>query len=100
MTSLLHHPRLTRRSGTEEIVAAAISQDGLIFSAPRPARHHTVMHAMVSAGISTSIVGEQGFLTSAGVFVDRKTAFALAVAAGQVSVDKYGLRELFSEDLW
>lgn len=80
------------------IVAAAIKQGKLVYSVPRPGRHHNVMREMAAAGIPIPIIGEQGFLTSDGLFVGRFEAKDIAVAAGQVG--KTGMAELFSEDVW
>lgn len=82
------------------IVAAAIKQDGMVCSVPRPGRHSCVIRAMDTAGIRIPIVGEQGFLTSDGLFVDRRRALKIAAAAGQLTTTRERAYELFSEDLW
>lgn len=81
------------------IVAAAIKQGGIVYSVPRPGRHHHVIKHMVDCGIEPPIFGEQGFLTEDGTFVDREEARRIAIEAGQV-VNPDHPRELFSEDLW
>jgi len=86
------------------IVAAAIKEGDLVRSVPRPGRHHTIIRAAMEAGLPTPITGEQGFLTSDGEFVGRKTAMRIALAAGQEIIRKeayaYDGGPLFSEDLW
>jgi hypothetical protein len=80
----------------EEIVRAAVRYDGIVWSLPRPARHHHIIaaHAVVTLRCGS---GEQGFLTSEGRFVNRRAAAEIAWIAGQTAVERY---ELFSEDLW
>lgn len=93
---------------TRRIVAAAIEQDGMVCSVPRPGRHGDVIRSMARAGIPIPINGRQGFLTSDGLFVDRERAMKIAVWADQlkqavgpdgVPFKRYA-KELFSEDLW
>lgn len=84
----------------------AIRHAGIIHTAPRPKRHHDVIHKMSAAGLPASAMHDQGFVTSAGRFVDRKEAVKIAIAAGQlkregsivIKTSPAGL--LFSEDLW
>lgn len=83
-----------------KIVAAAIRQDGMVCFVPRPGRHSDVIRAMARSGIPIPIVGEQGFLTSTGFFVDRKRAKDVAIVSEQVLDGRGKLPELFSEDLW
>lgn len=86
------------------ITAAALRHpNGYLFVLERPNRHHHIIEHMAAIGHGPEIVAscEQGFITQAGSFLDRKTAWAVALAAGQVtrlpgSVE--GL--LFSENLW
>lgn len=91
------------------IVAAAIKQEGMVCSVPRPGRHAHVIRAMAAAGIPIPINGTQGFLTSDGLFVDRRTARKIADKTGQTIKSCVGPdgvpftrehTELFSEDLW
>jgi hypothetical protein len=85
---------------TERIISAAIHQGGLILSLPSPARHHTIMKDCVfNLGLTAPINGTQGFLTSAGRFVNRIEALHLAKIAGQMSY-LHEAKELYSEDLW
>jgi hypothetical protein len=86
-----------------KIVAAAILKDGMTFTMPPPARHHTILHHMVGKlGMVQDGNTEQGFLTDTGDFVRRKPACMIAEHAGQLEGrTKTGPRdELFSEDLW
>lgn len=84
-----------------EIISAAVEYQGLIFSAPRPMRHHHIVHAMYNMGLPKAAQRVQGFLTSDGRFVDRQEGVRIALAAGQVEPGKLHLPEkLLSEDLW
>lgn len=85
----------------EAIAAAAIEHDGLVFSMPKPARHHHIIHAMSRIGLGPEKVKNQGFLTSKGEFVGRGVARFIAVRAGQIDDRKsHHPNHLFSEDLW
>lgn len=94
----------------ERIEAAAVMEKGeLVCFVPRPGRHHDVLRRMARAGFPIPIVGTQGFITSAGRFVDRYEARKIAEAAGQIiagRIDKDGIPykadhpQLFSEDVW
>jgi len=91
------------RGGAEvpRIVSAAVQYQGVIFSLPRPARHHVILHAMHAMGLPKESRRGQGFLTSEGRFVDRSEARRVALAAGQVTEDKLHHQvHLFTEDLW
>jgi hypothetical protein len=100
------------------IVAAAIKVNGEVWTLPPPARHGHLVHAWCEAHGSANIITEghhaydrdqvrwkvaelgdheQGFMTSAGAFVDRKRAAVIARSAGQIAVS---VGELFAEDLW
>lgn len=91
------------------IVAAAIKEGGGVCSVSRPGRHGDVIRQMATVGIPIPIVGQQGFLTSDGLFVDRITARKIAAEAGQIIKSCVGTDgvpftrehvELFSEDVW
>lgn len=86
------------------IVAATVKVDELVTSISRPGRHHDILNTFkINEGCEHLVI--QGFLTSAGTFVNRETALELAIKSGQF---KFGpdhrpvgtKRELFSEDLW
>lgn len=81
---------------------ARVYPDHLIITSPPPARHHTLLHP--TFGILGHGTGpeDQGFLTSAGRYVDREEALKIALASGQPMIDHPSRsdRWLFSEDLW
>lgn len=79
------------------ICAAIMDADGLIYAKPRPARHHDCFFRGCEAQKVTC-----GFLTSAGQFVDRREAYKIAKAAGQIlpTALKHHAPLLFSEDVW
>jgi hypothetical protein len=82
------------------IHAVAIRRQGVIYTLPRPARHHDVIAFMAGdCGMPTPITGEQGFLTQIGEFVDRLRGAEIAVSSGQVAELQWP-PSLFSEDLW
>lgn len=91
----------------ERIVAAALKIGEVVYSVPRPGRHHTIMHALARSderhwlehGLGRE---EQGFLTSEGRFVDRMEAALIAVSAGQAKASEVSIRgnQLFSEEVW
>lgn len=86
----------------EYIVAAAIQHpSGLIYAAAKPGRHHhciRIMDAQGKAGLGAT--RKQGFITSAGRFVIRREALAIAYAADQVRFKHPVDYELYSEDMW
>lgn len=86
----------------ERIVAAAMHWNGITFSLPPPARHHSVAIAMSNAGLprASHDLSTQGFLTSRGRWVDREEGAKIARAAGQIKVKTGPEYMLFSEDLW
>ena len=86
----------------QRVIAAAIRVGNVIWTLPRPARHHTVIALMNASGANPHI-GEQGFLIasddlSEGPFVSRWRACQIARTNGQITLERN--RELFSEDLW
>jgi hypothetical protein len=95
-------------SKPETIACAAIVHKGQVFAMPRPARHHTIMHAIAkmvpeSDWPIASGFRDQGFLTSAGRYVIREEAYEIALAAGQFTLEGRAVNvpgKLFSEDLW
>lgn len=82
----------------ETIVAAAVRYHGLTISLPPPARHHDLIGTLWHQTGHVLTAEEQGFLTSAGHFADRKSAAMIAIASGQVQSLPHA--DLFSEDLW
>ena len=85
---------------SETIDRAAISHNGGVFDVPRPGRHHDVIALMRNLGIPAPIRGLQGFITSAGRFVDRMEAATIATVAGQIKEKTGPTHVLFSEDMW
>lgn len=91
----------TQGQEAETIIRAAIRCDGRVYHMLPPARHHNVLHRYQLG----QKVHDQGFLTSAGRYVDREEALKIATAAGQLNglrdqPGSYRGKELFSEDLW
>lgn len=88
---------------TETIIAVAIQRAGVIWTLPRPARHHHVIAAINDAhpvrGPLLIAEGAQGFVTSGGRFVDRVEAARIARASGQIA-SLAAPPNLYSEDLW
>lgn len=83
----------------ERIISVAISAFGIVASLPAPARHGDVLNKLFDFNQAIVTGNREGFLTSAGRFVNRRDAAALALAAGQV--DKLIVApDLYSEDLW
>jgi len=81
------------------IVAAACSVWGVTISAPKPARHNTIINAIgLLVEDHSNIV--QGFLTSDGRFLDRMEAKALVAINGQEAIADHHPTRLYSEDLW
>lgn len=84
---------------TERIISVAISAFGIVASLPAPARHGDVLRKLYDFNPIAIGGDSQGFLTSAGRYVNRRDAADLALAAGQV--DKLiSAPDLYSEDLW
>lgn len=81
----------------ERIVAAAILQDGVVYTGTR---HGFIIRDIVLMAGEKLVTGEQGFVTSKGVFVSREIAGEIALRAGQVRSLKYSRTQLFSEDVW
>jgi hypothetical protein len=74
---------------TETIAAAAIIHNGECFAMPRPARHHTIIHAIArkvpeSEWPIATWFDDQGFITSNGRYATRDEAFILAAYGGRV----------------
>jgi hypothetical protein len=83
------------------IVAVAIIHRGVVYSLPRPNRHHHVIRLIAERTGADRVDGEQGFLDDLGNFLNRETALLHALACGQVPPPKArSNRRLYSEDLW
>ena len=88
---------------SETITAAAIRLPaGKIVSVPAPGSHLDALRAAREAGTFHAELhgSEQGFITSAGRFVDRRRAAKIAVAAGQRQRATGPRDLLFSDDVW
>lgn len=82
------------------IERVAIVHNGIIYSLPRPFRHHDVMKVIWLESGSSKIDGEQGFVTSDGRFVTREEARVIAEEAGQLLDCARDSDILLSEELW
>ena len=85
----------------EQPACAAINVNGLIVAGRR---HDNCLRSMFEYGIPKGDY-KQGFMTTAGRFVDRMEALKLFLDAGMVSANPEGLTcgghfGLFSEDLY
>jgi hypothetical protein len=80
--------------------AAIRHKDGLIFSLPRPNRHHNISHALHALGIKQGERGEQGFILSNGEFATREEAKLVAIEANQLLTRAQDGDKLYSECLW
>ena len=96
-------PAETTRS---EVITAAAVRVGdpvigyVIYDVPRPGRHHDVLSVMPEYVAVASHPDDQGFVTSAGRFVDRAEAALIARAAGQLIREPTPANMLTSEDVW
>lgn len=87
-------------SAAEKIIAAAMRKGDVVFSVPQPGRHHTIYVRLDAIVVAEMSEADQGFLTSAGRFVDRIDGLRIATEAGQI-IHKHGNPDmLFSEDMW
>lgn len=103
----------------ERIVAAAIAMEFtdktgwqpeermFIALVPAPGRHGNVqagVYCVCGMGMMAQqfvAAAQQGFMTSAGRFVDRREAYKIADAAGQIIRHSSSIPgTLYSEDLW
>jgi hypothetical protein len=91
----------TRTDGMRIDRAALRTQDGKVYSLPKPARHHNVIHHMHELGISMEEIAraDQGFVTECGVWCRRAPAKRIAQKAGQLIRETHPTA-LFSEDVW
>jgi hypothetical protein len=86
------------------ITHVAIRFNGVVYSLPKPNRHHNVIWLIVEqTGVETvDAHGEdQGFLDSEGEYLTRKEALDNARFNDQLRDDRpIWNEELFSENLW
>lgn len=78
------------------IVAAAVNHGGKVWTGTR---HALIMGEIWASEGKTSLIRQedQGFVTDAGVFVNRFQAGAVAFRSGQTKTRK---QSLLSEDVW
>jgi hypothetical protein len=85
------------------IVCAAIREKstGIVFSLPKPKRHHHILHALHAIGTqpAPNAYYDQGFITSEGIFVGRVEAAHIVLKASQAT-QLISPPALYSEDLW
>lgn len=91
---------MPRPADNEQIVAAAIRLYPATVTMVPPARHCHILEQLRNHGVMVDDPRAQGFITSSGEFVDRKTAKRVARRAGQLLPSASVNQELFSEDLW
>lgn len=92
MAPARHLPRITG-------VAIRMS-DGGIFSFPAPYRHHHLLWSMSKIlRMESPVIGDEGFVTSEGKFIDRVAGAELALKNGQ-AMRIISPPMLTSEDLW
>lgn len=75
----------------------------LTVTALPPARHGSLMHPAIELLGHDPGPAHQGFITSAGRYVDRYEALQIVIAADQPQIDHPSRNaggQLFSEDLW
>lgn len=96
------YPEVIERTKVSRIHAVAIKLNGIIYTLPRPCRHHHVIMMMAACVEVTTPIrnDEQGFLLEDGRFADRLVAARFAVWSGQIDRTKYQPNALFSEDVW
>lgn len=93
------------------IVAAAVRVNHCVCSMPAPARHHDVLRQINGLYDPeprpdwTFEQETQGFITDAGVFLDRREAMQHVITCRQKMIRRVGPGhyqgdELYSEDLW
>jgi hypothetical protein len=81
---------------TRHITHVAVIHKGILYSLPRPYRHHHVLWAMNKIDPNT----KQGFLDNCGRYLSRTKAMIVAQEAKQLLSNEPLSAELFSEDVW
>ncbi len=86
----------------ERIIGAAIEHPcGMIYVALNPGRHHHVIRMMDYMGVAgLDTTRRQGYMTTSGRFVDRRTGLHLATLSKQIVKKHPASWELYSEDMW
>jgi hypothetical protein len=83
------------------ITHVALKRNGVIYSLPKPNRHHHLFSLTVNDPKEDD--DEQGFLDNDGMFLNRAEAFIVATNANQLKPRRPGGYDgelLFSEDIW
>ena len=80
------------------IDAAAIRQDGKVWTLPQPNRHHNVIRLIIEQ-TGNMVTGEQGFVDHEGQFLSQEEARDEALKCKQLTQPRHATK-LFSEDLW
>lgn len=80
----------------------AIRVGGVVWSLPKPFRHHHIFQVMAHLGVTPTDGGErdQGFLDSAGRYLNRRQALVNASLHEQLKDGRTIGSILTSEDLW
>ena len=78
------------------ITQAAVKLGGVIYTLPKPARHHDILHDMYQK-LGRAPLAEQGFLNDNGDFLNRTEAAKEALKCAQIAKE---VTVLFSENLW
>lgn len=82
------------------IKEAAILYKGVVYSLPRPKRHHHIIKHIVKCTRHKRVFGVQGFITDYGFFVNRFVGKSIAIKCGQLIARAGSSKRLYSEDLW
>jgi len=86
------------------ITHVAIKFNGVIYSLPKPNRHHNVIIKIIELTNAQTVDAhgdDQGFLDDTGKYLNRKEALEVARVNGQLRNDRpIWNNELFSENLW
>jgi hypothetical protein len=88
---------IMNQTGFTPIVAVAVRVGLLVWSLPRPSRHHHVLKVLHAQGVPCD--GDRGFVDAKGRFLTREQALVAARACGQIGAGVIG-GVLTSEDLW
>lgn len=78
------------------IIAAAVKLDNTVYIGRR---HCNILQSLIKQNFNIKSA-PQGFITTDGVFLDRKQGAIHAISCGQITKLKYQSKTLFSEDLW
>lgn len=81
-------------------VAMKHRETGDVYWLLKPARHDSLIKALIAVDKRDWAKGHQGFITDEGQFLNRESAWLYAVNDGSAKGIRWGGRELFSEDLW